>query len=100
MTTDTQNSCPRCYKHCKPLSNISSDGDTPSFICVGWNMLEDRQIPQDRFTLCWKNSEIDQEDHWDKRDLLDTASVILQALSIDENVRVREKMTEEDMQLI
>lgn len=36
--------------------------------------------------------------HWDKRDLMCTMSVIAQALSIDENIRVSNDFTEKDMQ--
>lgn len=35
--------------------------------------------------------------HWDRRDLLDTMSVIAQALSTDENIRVSSGMTEAEM---
>lgn len=36
-------------------------------------------------------------DHWDRRDLLDTLSVIGQALSIDENIRVNNEFTDDEM---
>lgn len=100
MTTQTENSCFRCRTDCTPVSNLSSDGTDKSFICVGLNRLEDRVIPQDRFTLCWKNKAIDERGHWDKRDLLDTMSVIAQALSTDENIRVNHNFTEADMQTV
>lgn len=55
----------------------------------------------DRFTLCWKNGVVDERGHWDKRDLLDdTMSVIAQALSTDENVRVDEGLDEAGMQQV
>lgn len=41
---------------------------------------------------------IDERGHWDKRDLLDTMSVIAQALSTDENIRVNEGLDEAGMQ--
>lgn len=96
------NKCFRCREDCKPLTNISSlaiDGASiGSFICVGHNDPSTREFAQDRFTLCWKNDVIDERGHWDKRDLLDTMSVIAQALSIDENIRVSNDLSEEAMQ--
>lgn len=98
MGTQTENACLRCRTDCVPLSNLSSDDEAQSFVCVGLNRPEDRTVPQDRFTLCWKNNVIDERGHWDKRDLLDTMSVIAQALSTDENIRVNNNFTEDDMQ--
>lgn len=103
MSTQTENSCLRCRTDCTPASNISSDNPAPgqapaSFICVGWNTPQSRTIHSDRFTLCWKNAAIDERGHWDKRDLLDTMSVIAQALSTDENIRVNEGTDEQGMQ--
>lgn len=100
MTTKTENTCFRCRTDCVPLANLSADnGPTPaSFVCVGLNSVKTRPIPQDRFTLCWKNGVVDEMGAWDKRDLLDTMSVIAQALSTDENIRVNEKVEECDMQ--
>lgn len=63
-------------------------------------MPKDRTVPGDRFTLCWKNSAVDERGHWDKRDLLDTMSVIAQALSTDENIRVNEGLDEAGMQQV
>lgn len=100
MSTQTQGACLRCLNDCVPLANLSSDEAAKSFVCVGLNKPQSRKIPQDRFTLCWKNSVIDERGHWDKRDLLDTASVILQALSTDENIRVNEGLDEAGMQQI
>lgn len=76
--------CLRCRTDCEPLAQIESD-DGVSFICVGHNDGTDRAEPGDQFTLCWKNGEVDERGHWDDRDLIDTASVILQALSADRN---------------
>lgn len=39
----------------------------------------------DRFRLCWKNNQVDEIGDYDRRDLIDTASVIMQALSVDIN---------------
>ncbi|MBT2300347.1 hypothetical protein J7E70_07705 [Variovorax paradoxus] len=98
MSTVTENNCMRCRTDCVPLANLSADGEGTSFVCVGLNRKEDRTVMEDRFTLCWKNSAVDERGHWDKRDLLDTMSVIAQALSTDENIRVSNNFTELDMQ--
>lgn len=100
MSTVTQPECLRCRTDCTPVANVASDEEAKSFVCVGFNRKEDRAIPQDRFTLCWKNKAVDERGHWDKRDLLDTMSVIAQALSTDENIRVNNNFTEADMQQI
>ena len=100
MSTRTENDCLRCRKDCVPLANLSSDTDAKSFVCVGANAVKSRTVPQDRFTLCWKNDLIDERGHWDKRDLLDTMSVIAQALSTDENIRVSNGFSEHDMQQV
>lgn len=105
MSTMTENRCFRCRTDCVPLSNLSSDepaadGSSSSFVCVGYNRPEDRTVPQDRFTLCWKNEIVDDRWHWDKRDLMDTMSVIAQALSTDENIRANNDFTELDMQQV
>jgi hypothetical protein len=98
MGTVTENRCFRCREDCTPAANLSADENAESFICVGWNIPEARDIKQDRFTLCWKNGVLDERGFWDKRDLLDTMSIIAQALSTDENIRVNNDFTEVDMQ--
>ncbi|WP_461521608.1 hypothetical protein [Porticoccus sp.] len=105
MGTQTENQCLRCRTDCVPLANLSADepaadGSCASFICVGLNRPEDRAVVANRFTLCWKNGGVDTRDHWDKRDLIDTMSVIAQALSTDENIRVSNGFTEDDMQRV
>ena len=77
MSTVTENACFRCRHDCTPVANIAADEEAKSFVCVGFNKKEDRALPQDRFTLCWKNKAVDERGHWDKRDLLDTVSVIV-----------------------
>lgn len=103
MSTQTENRCFRCRTDCTPISNLSADepapdGSAASFVCVGFNRKEDRRVPADRFTLCWKNNSVDERGHWAKRDLLDTMSVIAQALSTDENIRATNGFSEHDMQ--
>lgn len=97
MSTMTENRCLRCRTDCTPLANLSADEAGASFVCVGYNRPEDRSVPGDRFTLCWKNDAVDERGHWDRRDLLDTLSVIGQALSTDENIRVSSGMTDDEM---
>jgi len=105
MSNMTEIQCLRCRTDCTPAANLSADatgicGTPASFVCVGWNRPQDRSVPGDRFTLCWKNDAVDERGHWDKRDLLDTMSVIAQALSTDENVRVNEGLDEAGMQQV
>ncbi len=105
MSTVTENQCFRCRTDCTPAANLSASAPGPngmptSFVCVGWNRPQDRKLLQDRFTLCWKNGVVDERGHWDKRDLMDTMSVIAQALSTDENIRVNEGVEESGMQQI
>jgi hypothetical protein len=97
MGTTTENRCLRCRADCTPLANLTADDIAGSFVCVGYNRPETRAVPGDRFTLCWKNAVVDERGHWDRRDLLDTLSVMAQALSIDENIRVSSGMTEKEM---
>lgn len=94
--------CPRGRADCRPLQNVIADefapsGDPASFVCCGYNKPDTRQVTGDRFTLCWKNEAVDERGHWDRRDILDTLSVLSTALSIDENIRVFEGMTDEEM---
>lgn len=105
MGTQTENQCWRCRTDCTPAANLTAsmpgaDGLPSSFVCVGWNRPQDRTVLADRFTLCWKNSAVDERGHWDRRDLLDTMSVIAQALSTDENIRVNEGLDEAGMQQV
>lgn len=97
MGTMTENRCMRERTDCTPLANLSESEYCASFVCVGYNRPEDRVVPGDRFTLCWKNDAVDERGHWDRRDLLDTLSVIGQALSTDENIRISEGMTDDEM---
>lgn len=91
--------CPRERDDCCPLFNILADDRTSSLICVGYNNPEVREIKGDRFTHCWRNHDgsIDERSQWDRRDLLDTVSMMATALSIDENIRVGEGLTEDEM---
>ncbi len=97
MGTLTENRCLRGLDNCTPLANLSADEAGSSFVCVGYNRPETRPVKQDRFTLCWKNTVVDERGCWDRRDLLDTLSVIGQALSTDENIRVSSGMSDDEM---
>ncbi len=88
--------CSRNKTNCTPLDSIVSNCGT-SFICVGFNKPEDRVVKGDRFTHCWKNDVVDDLSHWDRRDLIDTITVMSKALSIDENIKVHQKLTDEQM---
>lgn len=86
MAINLPEKCLRGRHDCEPWAQIEPE-EKDSFICVGLNDGTTRVFPQDEFTMCWKNKEIDEYSHWDKRDLTDTASIILQALSISENIK-------------
>ena len=77
-------SCPRSRTDCEPLSQILSD-DGSSFICCGINDGSSRVYPSDGFRHCWKNAHVDELSDWDSRDIIDTISVLSQALSVKEN---------------
>lgn len=76
--------CVRGLLDCEPLALIRSDCDT-SFICCGKNNGKTRKHKQDEFRHCWKSKEVDDMSDCDKRDLIDTISVLSQALSVDIN---------------
>lgn len=87
--------CLRGRCDCQPYAQIAADelddqDKSSSYICVGKNDGSDRQVAQDEYTLCWKNSFVDERTHWDKRDLTDTASVIVQSLSVIGNLEASE----------
>lgn len=85
MTIYLPDKCLRQRTDCTPYSQIQSDCKV-SFICCGVSDPSTRTVAQDNFRLCWKNSVIDEMTDWDKRDLLDTMSVMAQTLSIDANI--------------
>ena len=97
MPIELPERCLRDRSDCQPLAQIQSDDGPPSFICCGYNDGTTRTEPGDRFRLCWKSKHIDELSDWDQRDLTDTASIILQALSIDGQVDLggREPSAEE-----
>lgn len=74
------NTCPRGCEDCVALARIEAD-DLVSFFCVGENNGENRPVPQDRYTVCFKGPYRDAKDYYDKRDLIHHASVMLQAVA-------------------
>lgn len=82
--------CLRDRTDCRPLAQVASDSGN-SFICCGCNDETNRVWPEDRFRMCWVNESVDEMTDWDERDLKDTISVMAQALSADENMKVNEK---------
>jgi hypothetical protein len=76
--------CLRGLKTCEPYNQIASEG-CATFICCGENDGTDRQVKQDKYTLCFKSETTDERTHNDKRDLIHQASVIMGALAIIEN---------------
>jgi len=79
--------CLRNRDDCEPLAQIESDESPKSFICCGRNDGCTRVEHLDEFRVCWKNGGIDELSDWDRRDIIDTVSVLAQALSIDENLK-------------
>jgi len=73
--------CPRGRKDCLSLSLIQSPN---SFFCCGENNGANITIEQDKYTLCFKGEFDDRMAHYDKRDLLHEASVIIRALAVVE----------------
>lgn len=76
--------CLRNLNDCEPLSQIKSDCGE-SFICCGYNNGKTRVFDEDRFRVCWKNKSINEISDWDKRDIIDTISILSGALSVDIN---------------
>lgn len=76
--------CLRGQKNCQPLAQISAD-DNVSFFCCGENDGTGLQIPEDRYTVCFKGEFRDEISFNDKRDLVHNAAVLVQALAVIEN---------------
>jgi hypothetical protein len=76
--------CMRGYDDCKPLALIDSDSKETTYFCCGENNGARRQVEQDKYTLCFKNCDMDIEHDNDKRDLVHQMAVISQALAIIE----------------
>lgn len=87
MPINLPEKCLRNLTDCQPLSQVQSCNGV-SFICCGINDGTTRKVLEDVHTVCWKNEDIDEISHWDRRDIIDTISVLSQALSVVENWRV------------
>lgn len=75
--------CPRNRNDCAATSRIASP-DYTSFMCCGETTPESRSVAGDIFRLCIKSTHktgVDLLVNLDKRDMVDTASVIMGALS-------------------
>ena len=85
--------CPKKAEDCAPLARVSSPG-YESFMCCGETLPEGRSIPQDIFRLCMGSSHktgVDLVVNLDERDAIDTASVLLAALSSNANLVANER---------
>ncbi len=77
--------CPRKLSDCQPSSRVASPG-YESFMCCGETDEAQRTVPTDRFRLCIKSTHrtgVDLTVNLDQRDVIDTAAVLLGALSYD-----------------
>ena len=73
--------CPRGIKDCKSLSQVIAAGHA-SFICCGEH--GQGKLVQDKYRVCFKNAEIDDQQDFDKRDITQTLGVLAGALSVIE----------------
>ena len=96
--------CTRGLENCEAIANIVSDDQFPqdlkSFFCVGYNDKSTRGVHQDRFRQCWftcNGTDRDDMSDNDRRDFINMIAVIGCALSIDENIRVHDGLTDEQM---
>lgn len=77
--------CPRKLPDCLPLSRVASP-DCESFMCCGETADGRRSVSLDRFRLCILSTHktgVDLIVNLDERDVVDTAAVLLGALSYD-----------------
>ena len=76
--------CPRKLFDCLPSSRVASP-EYESFMCCGETKEEQRSVSTDRFRLCILSTHtgVDLIVNLDERDVIDTASVLLGALSYD-----------------
>lgn len=84
------NGCPRELPDCLPLSRVASP-EYESFMCCGETAAGLRSVSTDRFRLCILSTHktgVDLLVNLDDRDVIDTAAVLLGALSSDAAARV------------
>lgn len=78
--------CLRSLDDCEPYAQVESDCGS-SFICCGRSEPVTRNVEQDEFRHCWKNSMIDERTDFDKRDVISTIAILSQALHVDANIK-------------
>lgn len=86
--------CPRergFWADCESLNSIISDGHE-SYICCGKRVVpDDDPMPQDKYRVCFVNGEIDDMQHYDRRDIVQTAAVLMGAMAVIEEQDCGEK---------
>lgn len=88
--------CWRDFTDCEPIHCIDAapEGTTEdqmdnfdytpdSFVCAGCNTAENRQVNQDIYRLCFKNSVTDEISDNDLQDLTSIVAVVSAALNLD-----------------
>lgn len=90
MSIELPEKCPRKEKDCEPYALLMSTCKR-SFNCVGKNDGTNREILQDEYRVCFKNKTINEMTDYDKRDIIDTLSILAQGLSIIENIETNNK---------
>lgn len=93
MSIELPKKCPRKEKDCEPYALLMSTCKV-SFNCVGENDGTTRAISQDKYRVCFKNETLDEMTDYDKRDIIETMSVLAQGLSIIENIETNNKIDE------
>lgn len=78
-----------CDEPCQPMAQlVSSNGKTGMYVCERLTEGKTEREKNDKYIVTFKNDLIHDVQYYDKRDLIDTASVLVQAMSIIENQEV------------
>jgi hypothetical protein len=82
-----------CDEECIPLSQmVSTDGESYLTVCERLSFEDDdERTLNDKYIVRFKNDQIDDVQYYDKRDLIDTISVLAQAVSVIENMEINNK---------
>jgi len=80
--------CPRGRKDCISLAKIESPGE--SFFCCGENNQKAPIVHEDKYTSCFKGEFRDEIAHFDKRDLIHNAAVLIQAVAVIQKAEVED----------
>ena len=79
--------CPRdrgARSDCESLNSIIARNHN-SFICCGERVVpDDDPSPQDKYRVCFVNEAVDDMQHYDKRDIIHTAAVLMGAAAVIE----------------